>query len=470
LDSAISSLASRLEVVTARLAVVEKQLAQGGNATPAASASEPQATSASVQEFEDLINQFIQPFVDLSSKIGDKAVIEQASLFLQAVNAQRDMLVIASNSKKPSDDQIQKLLQPTSDLMQKIVAIKDSNRASKFFNNLSAVAEGVPALSWVVVAPTPGPFVGDMRGGSEFYSNRLLKEFKGNNQVQVDWVTAFNTFLKELQAFIKKHHTTGLTWNPKGGDASSAVVAPSSGGVPPPPPGPPPPPPVDFGNVSSGPDMSGVFSAISKGEGVTAGLKKVTDDMKTKNRTDKVSVVPAVAPKGGASVTKAPKETATKPPKFALEGNKWIVEYQVNNRNVVISDVEAKQTCYIYRCNNSTIQIKGKVNNITVDDCTKVAIVFDTVVSSFEVVNCRSVEVQVTGKVPSFAIDKTSGAQIYLSKDALDTEIVTSKSSEMNVLIPGSSADEDLVEIAIPEQYKSTVKGGKLVTEIVTHV
>jgi adenylyl cyclase-associated protein len=61
------------------------------------------------------------------------------------------MLVIASNSKKPSDDQIQKLLQPTSDLMQKIVAIKDSNRANKFFNNLSAVAEGVPALSWVVV-------------------------------------------------------------------------------------------------------------------------------------------------------------------------------------------------------------------------------------------------------------------------------------------------------------------------------
>jgi len=99
-----------------------------------------------------------------------------------------------------------------------------------------------------------------------------------------------------------------------------------------------------------------------------------------------------------------------------------------------------------------------------------VAIVFDTVVSSFEVVNCRSVEVQVTGKVPSFAIDKTSGAQIYLSKGALDTEIVTSKSSEMNVLIPGSSADEDLVEIAIPEQYKSTVKDGKLVTEIVTHV
>jgi len=135
----------------------------------------------------------------------------------------------------------------------------------------------------------------------------------------------------------------------------------------------------------------------------------------------------------------------------------------------VINDVEPKQTCYIYRCSNSTILIKGKLNNISLDDCSKVAIVFDTVVSSFEMVNCRSVEIQVTGKVPSFAIDKTSGVQLYLSKDALDTEIVTSKSSDMNVLLPVSS-DEDLVEIAIPQQYKSTVKDGKLITEVVSHV
>jgi hypothetical protein len=47
--------------------------------------------------------------------------------------------------------------------------------------------------------------------------------------------------------------------------------------------------------------------------------------MKTKYRTDKESVVPASAPKSAS--TSAPKQTTkvTKPPKFALEGNKWIV-------------------------------------------------------------------------------------------------------------------------------------------------
>jgi len=465
-----------LEQVTARLEAVEKQIEGGGGAQNAVQVNAG-PSSASVQEYEDLVNQYIKPYIDLSNKLGDKVVAEQAALVLQAVNAQTELLKVAAASKKPSDDIIQKLLQPTSELMQKIGALRDSNRSSKFFNNLSTVSEGIQALGWVIVAPTPGPYVADMRGGSEFYSNRVLKEFKGVNQIQVDWVNAYNGFLKDLQNYIKKHHTTGLIWNPKGGDASSQVgrSAPTqtSGGPPPPPPGPPPPPlPLDdfAAPKASGPDMSGIFNALNKGEGVTSGLKRVTDDMKSKNRTDKVSVVPATAAKSHAQT--APKESAKKivPAKLALEGNKWVVEHQVNNKDIVISDTEPKHVVYIYKCNNSTIQIKGKVNAITLDECTKVAVVFETVVASFEVVNCKSVEIQVTGKVPSFALDKTSGAQIYLSKDALDTEIVTSKSSEMNVLLPTSDPNQDLVEIAIPEQYKTTVKGGRLVTEIVQHV
>jgi len=300
-----------------------------------------------------------------------------------------------------------------------------------------------------------------------------LKEFKGNNQVQVDWVAAYNTFLKELQAYIKKHHTTGLTWNPRGSDASSYSNSSTSSGGAPPPPGPPPPPallpPTTEGNT--GPDMSGVFAALNKGIEVTSGLRKVTSDMKTKNRTDKVSVVPATAAKEkSTNAEKSGKQESAKPPKFALEGSKWVVSYQSGNKNIVISETEPKQVIYIFKCSNSVIQVKGKVNAITLDDSTKTAVVFEQVVSSFDVVNCRSVEVQATGKVPSIAIDKTSGCQIYLSKDSLDAEIVTSKSSEMNVLIPGSSEDQDLVEIAIPEQYKTVVSDGKLITETVHHV
>jgi len=306
-----------------------------------------------------------------------------------------------------------------------------------------------------------------MRAGSEFYSNRVLKEFKGKDQTQVEWVQAFNGFLKDLQNWIKKFHTTGLEWNPRGGDAPKPSSAASSGGAPPPP-GPPPAPVLDATptSTSKAPDMGGVFSELSKGADVTKGLRKVTSDMKTKNRTDKTSVVPSSTPK--ATPAKKASTAPAKPPRTSLDGNKWSIENHMNNRELIISETEPKHTCYIFRCNNCTIQVKGKVNAITLDDCSKTAIVFDNVVASFEVVNCRSVEVQVTGKVPSFAVDKTSGCQIYLSKESLQAEIVTSKSSEMNVLLP--TDDGDVVELPVPEQYKTVVVNGKLVTECVQHI
>lgn len=48
---------------------------------------------------------------------------------------------------------------------------------------------------------------------------------------------------------------------------------------------------------------------------------------------------------------------------------------------------------------------------------------------------------QVTGSVPTITIDKSDGVQIFLSKDSLNVEIVTAKSSEMNVSIPNDDGE-----------------------------
>jgi adenylyl cyclase-associated protein len=61
------------------------------------------------------------------------------------------------------------------------------------------------------------------------------------------------------------------------------------------------------------------------------------------------------------------------------------------------------------------LQVKGKVNAITLDNCSKTGLLFDTVVSSCEVVNSSSVEVQCTGNVPTVAIDKCDGCQASFS-------------------------------------------------------
>ena len=215
--------------------------------------------------------------------------------------------------------------------------------------------------------------------------------------------------------------------------------------------------------------MSGVFAALNKGEGVTTGLRKVTADMKSKNRADRTGKIEDVAPKkpAGRLGVHAP-AVPSQPPKLELQGNKWVVEYQTSP--VTITITEKKQTVYVYKCTGATIQIQGKLNAITIDSCKKTNVVFDEAISSCEVVNCNGVKVQVVVKVPAITIDKTSGGVVYLSKEGLGTQIFTSKSDELNVSIPGPSEEQPQLEFPIPEQFLNTIVDGKLRTEMNTHL
>lgn len=61
----------------------------------------------------------------------------------------------------------------------------------------------------------------------------------------------------------------------------------------------------------------------------------------------------------------------------------------------MIDNVEMNNVIYMFRCQDSTLTIKGKVNSIVMDSCRKSSIVFDSLVSSIEFVNCQSVQMQV---------------------------------------------------------------------------
>ncbi len=69
--------------------------------------------------------------------------------------------------------------------------------------------------------------------------------------------------------------------------------------------------------------------------------------------------------------------------------------------------------CDVLTC-GLKLQIKGKVNALTVDSCQRLGILFEDLVSSCELVNSTRVQVQVTGVVPIIAIDKCDGVQVRL--------------------------------------------------------
>jgi len=243
---------ARLEGVCNRLEALESRLGGGGGgAAPAPAGAAPQAPF--VKAFDDLLSDFFAP-VESGAKACGPDVEKIVAAYKEGLASQRAMLVIAGNNKKPDQAKLQELLKPTAACMEKIEGLKD--RRSKQFNHLAMVAEGAACFQWVCIEPTPAPFLADIIPGSEMYANKVIMEFKGKEEQHVEFAKGYKNFLVELQKYVKAHHTTGLSWNPRGGSdysaaAAAPAAAPKAGGPPPPPPGggpppPPPPPPAGF--------------------------------------------------------------------------------------------------------------------------------------------------------------------------------------------------------------------------------
>ena len=357
-------------------------------------------------EFDNIVSGSLSTFTSTSEDIGGDAAI-QAAMVAAAFQAQRQFLATAASSKKPSDANMQKLLKPTSDLIGEIQQFRETNRRSDMFNHLSAVSESIPALGWVTVAPTPAPFVKEMKDAGMFYTNRVLKDWKEKDSRHATWVRSWVETLTALQDFVKKYHTTGLVWNPTGGEASLDVSTPK---------------------------------VVTRTSAPTPAKPKAA---------------PAKAPRVFGKQTE-------KTPSKRQDGKKWLVEYFKGDREINIDDAQMNQTVYIYKCENSAVKVTGKCNNVILDSCKKTGVVFESLVSGCEIVNCQGVQVQSLGTAPLILVDKTDGCQMFLSKDSMGAEIVTAKSSEMNVMVPEG---DEFVEMPVPEQFKSVIKGTNVITK-----
>ncbi|XP_028281101.1 adenylyl cyclase-associated protein 2 [Parambassis ranga] len=428
--------------------------------------------SQCVEAFDVLLRGPVSDYLNNSKAIGSE-VEKHAEMVNTALHTLRTFLKLAVSHQEPAQTELQDLLKPISDHIQEIQNFRERNRGSSLFNHLSAVSESIPALGWVAVSQKPGPYVKEMNDAATFYTNRVLKDYKDADRRHVDWVRSYLCIWTEMQLFIKQHHTTGLVWSKVGPiapaslfDSTPAPSAPSAPRPAPPPP-PPGPPPVFTEDEprpqadSAAAQHSALFAQLNKGMDITKGLKHVSEDKKThKNPSLRSQATPTKCRTPGP--VNSPKAVQKGPPLLVLEGKKWRVEHFEQKHDLVIEETELKQVAYVFSCNNSTLQIKGKINSIIIDNCKKLGLVFENVVGIVEIINSKAIQLQVLGTVPTISINKTEGCQVYLSKGSLNCDIVSAKSSEMNILIP---EEDDYREFPVPEQYKTVWDGSKLVTE-----
>lgn len=408
----------------------------------------------------DAVKDSFNVFIQKSQKLGD-VVQDVANLVQSAVQSHWQVVELASKVKKPSQEELSGILKPVGGIIQKIEEFKQKNRAHALFNHLAAISESIPALGWLAVAPTPAPYVKEMIDAAQFYTNKVLVTYKDKDKLHVEWVQSWLQFLTDLHKYIRQVHTTGLVWNPQGGDIKSA------GGPPPPPPmggmPPPPPPPSGMGDMLVDGDAnarSALLRDLNKGTDITKNLRKV-------NRDDRSMLTP-MSDRSSRSKTPDPRSTPApnRIPKFEFEGRKWALEYQNGStqEQFTVQATEMNQSVNIYRCERIMVVVQGKVNSITVDSCKKLSLVFDDIVSMVEFINCQNIQAQPMGKIPTITIDKTDGIQIFLRKNSLDVEMVSAKSAEINVCVIDESTG-DYKEHAIPEQLKTVWAHGHFKTE-----
>ncbi len=194
--------------------------------------------------------------------------------------------------------------------------------------------------------------------------------------------------------YIKKNHTTGLSWNPRGGDAKPAAAGAAAPAASAPAAAAPKAAPAAAAAPVKG---AALFSELNKGGDITSGLKKV---LKRVHFTclftiffffflfERLLAARPTRTRRSAERSRRRKPrsyhirlflscffksllekvvSAAKPAKPArceLNGTKWSVEWQVNAAApVVVKSTAKNQTVYIYKCENCVIIIEGETDD-----------------------------------------------------------------------------------------------------------
>jgi len=88
--------------------------------------------------------------------------------------------MITTKAKKPDimSPSYMELLKPLQDELQAVSSIRDRNRGSPLFNQLSTVSESISVLAWVTVDTKPFKHVEESLGSAQYWGNRVVRENK----------------------------------------------------------------------------------------------------------------------------------------------------------------------------------------------------------------------------------------------------------------------------------------------------
>lgn len=244
---------------------------------------------------------------------------------------------------------------------------------------------------------------------------------------------------------IKSQYPSGSAAPSSAAPAKSDIVRPS-GGLP---------KPGQNEPQKVGQKWSGITLAPKQAAALTAANSAKKDDAKAEAKPAAAGAAKPAAAAGAKQPTVG---------EIKRETNKVFVERfdgKLQKEPVVVDNGEGddavKTGVFIGQCKGPdvVVQIKGKCKNITVSNCENIAVVFDTCVTTVELIGCKRIQCQAVLAAGSYVIDKCDRTDLYVADQSLEDQVVVYTCQSTSTVVHQSAGD-DQVEHAIPNQILST--------------
>ena len=367
-SSSLKPLQSTLDSILARLAtleckagieVSESSTPDNVTTTPSPQDDETEIHPA-LKAYDEHIANKVTPFVNACNSIS--GLKETGSNIDKIWLGIRTIIEIGTQCKKPSDvpAALMPKLKPVQDAMKDI---RMARLDRKFDYHIKGIMEMLACASWVIMSapPAPASFIKDTVGSSDFWTNKIRKEYKGKDEDQIKFCDTMKALILDLSAYVKQYHLSGLMWNPRGvaidafqssasppaaaASQSSKIVEKKSA--------------IDGGGGAKDIMKELAAKRTSDGSSAATGLKKVTRDQQTWRKefkgSNKSSVVSSSATTAvKPSQVKASQKPVAKTPvcQFKALGSKWVVEHQTKTSNpnglCTIEIKDPKEQVYMY--------------------------------------------------------------------------------------------------------------------------
>jgi adenylyl cyclase-associated protein len=282
----LDSILTRLDVLE-NAAGVRSSHSEGRSLNTMDTSSADNPTFPAVEAYDTYLLKSVKPLIHACYELGEiKAIGESLQ---QAWDGIRTVILLASQSKCPQGDlnaELQPYLNPVQTALESIRKLRLDR---KFDWHHKAIMEIMTCFSWILIRPprqTPASFCKEAIASSEFWSNRIRKEYKGKDEKHIAFCDTLKVAGQDLVAYITEFHKTGLSFNVNGktlADAASSVeqmkskadaVSASSKKI------------TLAASDNSGGGLSGIMAELQKkqttdGSSAATGLRKVTKEQQT---------------------------------------------------------------------------------------------------------------------------------------------------------------------------------------------